>query len=84
MLDNDPLVLDESIPTYNRTGNKLYKDIQYNEKYMPQDFTNSSHNQKHVTILDQKYDLPDKQSTDQFNKTKSKRSERLKDQSRTK
>ena len=79
VLDNDSVELDESIPTYNRTGQKAYKEVQYNQEYSPSDFQSPENNQKQVTFADNTDVIPDKtQDHSEVNKKKEpRRSERL-------
>ena len=46
VLENEPIPLDDTIPTYERTGKKAYKEVHYNKEYKPPDFT--SPRTKHV------------------------------------
>ena len=34
ILDNEPVTLDDTIPTYSRTGKKAYREVQYKDEYM--------------------------------------------------
>ena len=50
ILDNDPVLLDDTIPTFNRTGKKAYNEIKYNQEYHPPDFTSPNAQRKHVSF----------------------------------
>ena len=52
VLDNQPIPLDDSIPTYGRTGKKDYKEVQYNKEYQPPEFTDPGSKDKHVKFKD--------------------------------
>ena len=83
VLDNQPIPLDDSIPTYGRTGKKDYKEVQYNKEYQPPEFTDPGSMVKHVRFKDtvNQAETP----TEKANKpTEPRRSARLKDQARTK
>ena len=83
VLDNQPIPLDDSIPTYGRTGKKDYKEVQYNKEYQPPEFTDPGSKDKHVMFKDTVDHV--KTPTEKANKpTEPRRSARLKDQARTK
>ena len=57
ILDNDPVTLDDTIPTYSRTGKKAYREVQYKDEYTPQEFISPESVKKKVTFSDQKSDF---------------------------
>ena len=79
VLDNDPLTLDDTIPTYSRTGKKAYREVQYKDDYTPQEFTNPENVKKKVTFSDQKNDFKNDSPTVkvQDQSSQPRRSERL-------
>ena len=52
ILDNEPVTLDDTIPTYSRTSKKAYREVQYKDEYIPQDFINPESAKKKVSFSD--------------------------------
>ena len=80
ILDNELLVIDESIPTYGRMGKKAYKDVNYSPEYHPPEFTNPR--SKHVRFNDNVNPRDSPRDRGDENQGP-RRSERLKQKART-
>ena len=79
ILDNAPIPIDETIPTYGRSGKKAYKEVQYNQEYHPPEFTSPGTGEKKVRFND-----TDTQDEIKGDRGAPRRSLRLKEKARTK
>src|SRR6476620_9411764 len=52
VLGSQPLQLDDTIPTYGRTGKKAYKEVQYDQDYQPPEFKDPGFKHRHVKFHD--------------------------------
>ena len=82
VLKNQPILLDETIPTYGRKGKKSYEEVQYNQEYQPPEFNDPGFVNKYVKFNDN-VSQPDIQREKGDKPPSPRRSERIKNKSRT-
>ena len=82
VLENQPIPLDKTIPTYGRKGKKSYEEVQYNKEYQPPEFNDPGFVNKHVKFNDNE-SQPNIQKEKVDKPQSPRRSERIRNKSRT-
>ena len=82
MLENQPIPLDETIPTCGRKGKKPYEEVQYNQEYQPPEFNDPGFVNKQVKFNDT-VNQPNIQREKVDKPSSPRRSERIRNKSKT-